>query len=63
MSNYKKWAEHKGKKPKLGSGKRFEELSSELEDKEADDPDALAAWIGRKKWGKTRFSKLSAKGK
>src|SRR4030067_768702 len=29
----------------------------------AKDPDALAAWIGRKKFGKKKFQKLSAKGK
>ncbi len=50
-------------KPKLGSGKRFEKLSKELESKGADDPDALAASIGRKKYGKKKFQRLAAKGK
>jgi hypothetical protein len=47
------------KKPPLGSGKRFEQLSDDLQDKGADDPDALAAWIGRKKYGAGKMSKLS----
>jgi hypothetical protein len=53
----------KGKKPKLGSGKRFKQLTSKLAKKGATNPKALAAWIGRKKYGKERFQKLSAKGK
>lgn len=55
------------KKPKLGSGLRFKKLKSDLMSKnhnlKDDDADALAAWIGRKKYGKKRFAKLSAKGK
>ena len=47
----------------LGSGERFAKLSSELGEKGADDPDALAAWIGRRKYGAERFAKLGAKGK
>lgn len=63
MASIKRWAEQQGRKPKLGSGDRFEKLSSELEEDGADDPDALAAYIGRKKWGAERMAKLSAKGK
>ena len=51
------------KKPKLGSGARFKKLKGELAAKGASDPGALAAWIGRKKYGKGRFQKLAAKGK
>jgi hypothetical protein len=51
------------KKPKLGTGKRFQQLSSKLARKGADDPDALAAWIGRKKYGKKKFQKLARGGK
>jgi hypothetical protein len=51
------------KKPKLGSGERFKQLSSKLSKKGVKDPDALAATIGRKKLGKNRFQKLAAKGK
>jgi len=53
-------------KPKLGSGKRFQELAKELgskKGKKKTNPAALAAWIGRNKFGKVAFAKLSAKGK
>ena len=46
----------KKKKPKLGTGKRFKNLSSTLKKKGAKNPKALAAWIGRKKFGKKKFS-------
>ena len=51
------------KKPKLGTGKRFKQLSSKLKKKGAKNPKALAAWIGRKKYGPKKIAKLSAKGK
>lgn len=47
------------KKPKLGTGKRFANLKKKLGKKGAKNPGALAAWIGRKKYGKKRFSNLS----
>ena len=47
-------------KAKLGSGERFKELSGKLGKKGAKDPKALAAWIGRKKYGKDKFAKLAA---
>lgn len=47
----------KAKKPKLGSGGRFKELENKVGSAK------LAAWIGRKKFGKKKFGKLSAKGK
>ncbi len=53
----------KYKKPKLGSGKRFAQLTSKLSAKGAKNPKALAAWIGRKKYGAKKFGKLSAMGK
>lgn len=43
------------KKPKLGSGARFK--------KGVTNPAGLAAYIGRKKLGASRFNALSAKGK
>lgn len=52
-----------GKKPPLGSGERFKRLEDELAAKGAKSPAALAAWIGRKKYGSTRFAKLSAQGR
>jgi hypothetical protein len=51
------------KKPKLGSGKRFTNLKASLSKKGVEDPAALAAYIGRKKFGKEKFQKLSQKGR
>lgn len=51
------------RKAKLGSGARFKSLTKKLKGKGANNPKALAAWIGRKKYGKGRFQKLAAKGK
>lgn len=53
----------KKRKPKLGSGKRFKNLKRKLSRKGVRDPGALAAFIGRKKFGKKRFQKLAAKGR
>lgn len=51
-------------KAKLGSGARFKALESKLAgEKGVTDPAALAASIGRKKYGKKRFAALSKKGK
>jgi hypothetical protein len=50
-------------KPKLGSGKRFANLQRSLAAKGATDPGALAAYIGRKKFGKSKFQRLAAHGK
>jgi HK97 family phage prohead protease len=47
--------------PKLGTGARFKKLKSSLAAKGAHDPGALAAYIGRRKFGKGKFSKLAAK--
>lgn len=51
------------KKPKLGSGQRFQQLKSKLAAKGAKNPAALAAYIGRKKYGKEKFQELSVAGK
>lgn len=51
------------KKPKLGSGKRFKQLTSQLKRKGVKNPNALAAYIGRKKYGKAKFQKLASKGR
>lgn len=48
--------------PKLGSGDRFKKLSTSLAARGAKNPDALAAWIGRRKFGPEKFGKLSAHG-
>lgn len=50
-------------KAKLGSGKRFKALEEKLEKKGVDNPAAVAASIGRKKYGAKKMAKLSAKGK
>lgn len=51
------------KLPKLGSGKRFQNLKSSLARKGATDPGALAAYIGRKKHGAAKMAKMAAKGR
>lgn len=51
-------------KPKLGSGKRFKKLSSALAKQPGiKDPNALAAAIGRKKFGNKKMSQMSQAGK
>jgi hypothetical protein len=45
--------------PKLGSGARFRKLSATLAARGASDPDALAAFIGRKKFGGKGMGRLS----
>jgi hypothetical protein len=50
-------------KPKLGSGQRFNALKAALAQKGASNPAALAAYIGRKKYGKSKFQSLAAKGR
>lgn len=52
------------RKPKLGSGKRFDQLTAALAKRPGvDNPAALAAYIGRKKYGAKRFAKLSQHGR
>ena len=53
----------KKRKPKLGSGKRFKQLTSQLKKRGAKSPKALAAWIGRKKYGKKKMTKMATKGR
>ena len=51
-------------KPKLGSGARFSALTHELADKPGiRNPKALAAAIGRRKYGKKKMARLAAKGR
>ena len=51
------------KKAKLGSGARFKALTKKLSSRGAKNPGALAAWIGRKKYGVKKMAKLSARGR
>jgi len=48
------------RKPKLGSGKRFSTLKRSLAARGARNPGALAAWIGRKRYGAKKFARLGA---
>lgn len=41
----------------------FSDLSKKLKAQGAKDPDALAAYIGRKKYGKAKFQKMAAAGR
>ncbi len=50
-------------KAKLGSGARFKKLKGKLSKRGVRNPGALAAYIGRKKYGAKKFAKLSAKGR
>lgn len=50
-------------KPKLGSGARFKSLSKKLSRQGVRDPDALAASIGRKKYGAKKMASLSRGGR
>lgn len=47
----------------VGSGARFKMLAAKLAGKGAADPDALAATIGRKKFGKKAFQMMAAAGR
>ncbi|MEV4053030.1 hypothetical protein AB0J55_17745 [Amycolatopsis sp. NPDC049688] len=47
--------------PKLGSGARFRKLVAQVAAKGADDPKAVAAAAGRKKYGARKFGRLAAK--
>jgi hypothetical protein len=54
----------RGRKPKLGSGARFKRLTRSLAGrKNVRNPKAVAAAIGRKKYGKKRMAKMSAAGR
>lgn len=51
-------------KPPLGSGERFAALKASIAKRGGvRDPGAVAASIGRKKYGAARFAKLSVKGR
>lgn len=51
-------------KAPLGSGERFAALKGELAGRSGvTNPGGLAAYIGRKKYGKSKFQSLAAKGR
>jgi hypothetical protein len=62
-SKSKSSSNDEGKKPKLGTGERFAQLKEKLERKGIKNPAALAAWIGRKKYGTKKFQALAAAGR
>jgi len=51
------------KTAKLGSGKRFAAVARAAKAGGARDPQAVAAAIGRKKYGRKRFAKMAARGR
>ena len=51
------------KTSKPGEGKRFEALAAAARASGARDPEAVAAAIGRRKYGKERFQKMAAAGR
>ena len=52
------------KVPKLGTGARFAKLKGELANRPGvKDPGALAAYIGRKKYGAGKMASMAAKGR
>ena len=51
------------KKPPLGSGERFKQLTEKLEKQGAKNPKALAAFIGRKKYGAKKMQAMAEKGR
>jgi hypothetical protein len=51
------------RRARLGSGKRFAALKRKLARRGVRNPAALAAYIGRKKYGKRRFQRLAAAGR
>lgn len=53
----------KKKSMAVGGGGRFQKLKKELSKQGVKDPGALAASIGRKKYGKKKFQQMAAKGK
>lgn len=53
----------KKRKPTLGSGARFKALTTQLKKRGAKNPKALAAFIGRKKYGKKKMASMAKKGR
>jgi len=56
-------AKKAAKKPKLGSGKRFEKVEAEAKKSGAKNPAAVAAAAGILKYGKKKMTKMAVKGK
>jgi hypothetical protein len=52
-----------GKKPPLGTGERFKAVEESAKKSGATNPAAVAAAVGRKKYGEKKMEKLAEKGK
>lgn len=64
MADYSSAANRRASKAPLGSGARFKALQSKLSgQKGVTNPGALAAAIGRRKYGKSRYQQLAARGR
>lgn len=53
----------KKREPKLGSGKRFKAVAASARKSGARNPNAVAAAVGRKKYGAKRMAKMAAAGR
>jgi len=53
----------KVKNKPLGSGERFKAVAAEAKKSGARDPEAVAAAVGRKKYGAKKMAKMAAAGK
>ena len=53
----------RAKKKPLGSGARFKAVAAEAKAGGAKNPEAVAAAIGRKKYGKKKMAKMAAAGR
>ena len=53
----------KARKPTLGSGARFKSLTKKLKKGGAKNPKALAAYIGRKKYGPKKMAAMAKRGR
>ncbi|MEW6606043.1 MAG: hypothetical protein AB1414_01145 [bacterium] len=52
------------RRTKVGTGKRFASLKAKLKKKKGvRTPGALAAWIGRRKYGSKKFQKMAVRGR
>jgi len=51
------------KKPKLGTGKRFKAAEASARKSGARDPKAVAAAVGRRKYGAKKMAKMAAAGR
>lgn len=51
------------KSMRLGGGGRTQRLTRQLAARGARNPRALAAWIGRRTYGKRRFQEMAARGR